>query len=223
MGRPRKVYLEPSSNNHYKEGDLVEPIAFPPDIVEGTIRLGNFHGSIQAGEPVANTAEQEFQYCAPERMHNVQPSFASDMWSFMYLFAQLYADDGEPLFGGRGPGHIGSMICHLGQFPKEWRGQYVGACCDFDGFYGKHDGIGRAKDLWYKDELDPYRLDFEPHLNTPLEDALERRKPDITWGEMQLMLSILRKGFHYDPKKRITAAQLLANPDFKTLMDMYGV
>ena len=33
-----------------------------------------------------------YHYCAPERLHSADPSLASDMWSYMCLFAALYLD-----------------------------------------------------------------------------------------------------------------------------------
>ena len=87
LGRPKKRAL---SSSLWKRGELVKPLQVPKALLGETVYLSNFSMSIKAGTEVEHKVAWPIDYCAPERFHNVNPSFASDMWSYICLFTQLY-------------------------------------------------------------------------------------------------------------------------------------
>ncbi|KAF9784251.1 hypothetical protein IL306_007719 [Fusarium sp. DS 682] len=197
IGRPRRMTL-PSMQ--YKPGELVMPMAPRKKLVTNDILLGDFGLAIRAGTQVAQKVQSPAIYCAPERVHGADPSFASDMWSYMCLFAELY--EKCPLFGGSAHSQVISFIVKtLGPLPVQWKGLYQGGSCDPE---------------WYNQNRKP-----SSHLG--LENKISRLRPNITMTELRLVLDILRWGFSYLPEQRPTAAQLLDSKSFKDLMAIYGL
>ncbi|KAL6909083.1 hypothetical protein GGI43DRAFT_167756 [Trichoderma evansii] len=86
----------PISRPMWKGGELVMPMTPHDSLVEGTINLGDFGLAIKSSTSVECKVQSPAIYYAPERIHDMDPSFASDMWSFMCIFAELYL--GFPLF-----------------------------------------------------------------------------------------------------------------------------
>ncbi|KAI1030083.1 hypothetical protein LB504_010308 [Fusarium proliferatum] len=64
----------------------------------GTITLADFGLAVKSGTSLEDKALLPAIYCAPECIHNIHPSFALDIWSYMCIFAKLYL--GFPLFYG---------------------------------------------------------------------------------------------------------------------------
>jgi serine/threonine protein kinase len=58
--------------------------------VREKVYLADFGHAIKAGTSVCKKWQWPIIYCSPERFHNVDPSCASDMWSYMCLFTELY-------------------------------------------------------------------------------------------------------------------------------------
>ncbi len=87
FGRPQKLDL---ANDTWKPGDLVQPMTIPPEFIGNTVYLGDFGMAIPAGSSVDFKPQTPAMYCTPERYHDRNPSFASDMWSYMCVFAALY-------------------------------------------------------------------------------------------------------------------------------------
>ncbi|KAH7219779.1 kinase domain-containing protein [Fusarium oxysporum] len=198
IGRPQRMIL-PSMQQ--KPGELVMPMAPRKELVTDDIFLGDFGLAIRAGTQVTQRVQSPAIYCAPERVHGVDPSFASDMWSYMCLFAELYGKC--PLFGGSANSTVISFVVKtLGPLPAQWKGLYdAGGSCDLE---------------WYNQHRKP-----SPHLG--LEDKIPRLRPDIDTTELRLVLDTLRWGFSYLPEHRPTAAQLLDSVLFKDLMAIYGL
>ena len=69
-------------------------------------------------------------YCAPERLYDGNLSYASDMWSYMCLFFELYTNC--CLFPGYSYVLVTlSMVNILGPLPVLWNGSYyVSGLCD---------------------------------------------------------------------------------------------
>ena len=87
LGRPKKIAL---TSDLWKPGELVKPMEVPKSLLRETVYLGDFGMAIKAGTEVKHKVLSPFVFCAPERFHNVNPSFASDMWSYMCIFSYLY-------------------------------------------------------------------------------------------------------------------------------------
>ncbi|KNB05120.1 hypothetical protein FOXG_19492 [Fusarium oxysporum f. sp. lycopersici 4287] len=75
IGRPRKVKLW---TEQWKDGELVMPMKPKEELIGDSIVLGDFGLAHKAG-----TSTQKMQspatYCAPERVHNINPSYGSDI------------------------------------------------------------------------------------------------------------------------------------------------
>jgi serine/threonine protein kinase len=197
LGRPQKMRL---FTEQWKEGELVMPMQPHESLVGDTILLGDFGLARKAGTPVALKLQSPATYCAPERLHGVDPSFASDMWSYMCLFFELYTT--ACLFPGSGyTSVVSSMVNTLGPLPVSWKGTYYArAACDT---------------AWYDQDRQ-----LEP--TTALKAKIMRLRPDISAMELELVMSILRQGLSYHPEHRLMAAQLLEDASFKALMGIYG-
>lgn len=206
LGRPRKARAlweeDPETGGDVIIGELVAPAKFPPALIGSDAYLCDFGILVPAGTSVRNKLQSQPGYCAPELFHNMEPSFASDIWSYMVLFLYLYT---ERLVFATGPGFAGvlnSIVDGVGLLPQEWKGHYQ-----------LHDKA-KAKELWYSNG--------SPAKNK-LSAFLDTRRPDINAAEKAAVLSIIQQVFRPRPEDRVTAEGLLGNKDFKALMRIYGV
>lgn len=200
LGRPRKMPL-PTPEPMWKDGQLVMPVKPHESLVEGTTTLGDFGLAIKSGTSVDCKIQSPAIYCAPERIHNINPSFASDMWSYMCIFGELCL--GFPLFYGAAySSAVEFVVRSLGPLPLSWKGSY--------------DGDGQHDESWYDQSRGP-------DLHLALEAKVKRARDKISTTEQQLVLSILRRGLSYSPEHRLSARQLLEDASFKELMAMYGL
>ncbi|TVY13338.1 hypothetical protein LARI1_G008541 [Lachnellula arida] len=195
LGRPRKIFL---GDHLWKRGELVEQVTVPLGLVGSKLYLGDFGLVIKDGTSVRTKQQSPYPFCAPERLHGADPSLASDMWSYMCLFATLYFGCG--VFYGNGGKLTGtSWVNQLGAMPKQWKGKF-----------------------WSPDWYDDW---YDDQITLNPDAGLRRRfvqlRPETSQAERDLALSVLHKGFSYLPERRITAKQLLQDPSFKALMDMY--
>ncbi|KAG9497450.1 hypothetical protein J7337_010311 [Fusarium musae] len=205
LGRPQKIEF-PTDQKMWKEGQLVAPMS-PKDsfVVPDTITLADFGLTIRSGTEVDFKLQGTIGYSAPELMHGVNPTFASDMWSYMCIFAELYLKwplFGTGFFGGGLRFVVGLLIRVLGPLPLSWKGSYEGG--------------GEPDESWY----DQKKI---PELGMSLESRVTKSWDTVDPAEQQLVLSILRRGFSYLPEERLSSGQLLEDASFKALMDKYGL
>jgi serine/threonine protein kinase len=159
-----------------------------------TVYLGDFGMAIKAGDEVDHKVLWPTIYCAPERFHNAKPNFASDMWSYIVIFTQLYLG-----FVPWECDHcVSLMVRIIGPLPKQWKGHY--------------NAFGSCNDSWYDQDIKPHRS---------LGTMVMRARPDISPTELNHVLSIMSKGFSYLPENRLSATQLLQDASFKAVMDIY--
>lgn len=195
LGRPKKVALD----ELWKTGELVLPLTMPLDLLGGKVYLGDFGLTFKDGTPVETKVHGPYRLCAPERYHGTDPSLASDVWSYMCLFVVLYANCN--VFTGQGGNRTGdSWYERLGGMPEHWKGKFWDA--------------EEARDYWY----DPKAV---PHPDMTIEGFIARCRPEVSEAERELFVSLMRKAFCYLPENRITVAQLLEDPSFKALMEIY--
>ncbi|KAF5533969.1 CMGC kinase [Fusarium napiforme] len=198
IGRPKKVRLDPDL---WKAGELVMPMKADESLIGDDVSLGDFGLAIKSGTSVLQKLQSPAIYCAPERVHDQDPTFATDMWSYMCILAELYM--GYALFYGSGNSSIVSCIVHaLGPLPTTWKGTYKAG--------------GVSSDWWYDQ-------DYELDPTASLEAKVARLRPDIGAAERTLVISVLRKGLSYLPQDRLTARELLEDASFKDLMQIYGL
>ena len=170
-------------------------------IVGDGVCLGDFGLTIKAGTRVTSTMQAPVAFCAPERFHGEMPTFATDMWSYLCIFAELYI--GRPLVCGPGTAFIVEYIVDtFGPLPESWKGSYVAG--------------GTCHESWY----DPER---RPRPEVSLETRLAKHRPDIGIVERQHALRVSQRGFSYLPQRRFTASQLLGDSSFSALMNIYGI
>ena len=194
LGRPQKILLRT-----WKEGELVRPVKVPESLVTDKIYLGDFGHSIMAGTSVKCQVQSPAGYCAPERFHNVDPSYASDMWSYMCLFVELYLE--YPLFISSGSvSQVSDLVRVLGPLPEHWKGSFTFADASLDWWYD----LSRGPD---------------PVISLPA--IITHRRPKMGQTEQNYLLSVMAKGFCYDYNQRITADELLQDASFKFLLKMH--
>ena len=190
-------YLQPAL---WKQGEFVQPAEIPVELRTDDFFLGDFGISTKLNDPTFQVqgGYPPVQYCSPERLHGELPSLACDMWSYMVVFSELYL--GLPLFlGVRKGGIISDFRNILGPLPASWKGHFK---------------LTRDLGSWYEEG------DGTPLDNT-IKDMIAKRRPDVDEAERDLVDRIMRKVFVYSPEERLTAAQLLEDPDFKELMQKY--
>ncbi|KAF5561300.1 cmgc kinase [Fusarium napiforme] len=205
LGRPQKMEF-PTDQEMWKKGQLVAPMA-PKDsfVVQDTITLADFGLTIRSGTEVDFKLQGTIGYSAPELMHGVNPTFTSDMWSYMCIFAELYLKwplFSTSFFGGGLRFVVGLLIRVLGPLPLSWKGSFEGG--------------GEPDESWY----DQKRI---PELGMSLESRVTQSWDTVEPADQQLVLSILRRGFSYLPEERFSAGELLEDASFKALMDKYGL
>ncbi|TVY92213.1 putative serine/threonine-protein kinase [Lachnellula willkommii] len=195
LGRPQKIkFYSPSGST----AEIVKPIIFSNDLLRETVCLGDFGHAIKAGTSVTPKFHSPVGYCAPELFHDRDPSFASDIWSYMCLFSELYF--GFQLFWKTGsPAIVSEIVNVLGPLPEHWKGGYKGP--------------GTGNDSWYDQSRVPSK---------PLAAIIKYSRPEISDIERSHVLSIMSKGLCYLPESRISAEQLQQDASFKAIMEIHG-
>jgi serine/threonine protein kinase len=198
IGRPKKMALPHDS---WKEGELVKPFRFPKSLITDAVYLGNFGMATEAGTEAREKqlSPMNTKHYAPERFHNVNPSFASDMWSYMCVFSELYLGY-VPWASYSAMSVISKMVGTLGPLPREWKGRYI--------------GIGASANWWYDQRRRPYPEES-------LESIIKKGRPDVGEVELKHIVSIMEKVFCYRPDKRLSATQLLRDSSFQAVMKIY--
>ena len=97
LGRPQKIKLYLPSGI---QAEIVKPVTVSEDLLRDTICLGDFGHAINVGTSVTPKFHAPFEYCAPELLHDKDLGLASDVWSYMCLFLELFL--GVRLFYGNG-------------------------------------------------------------------------------------------------------------------------
>lgn len=201
LGRPRKALLTEEEGG---PGEFVEPAKFPHDMIRPSLHLGDFSHSTSSGTVTENKTQFPHSFCAPERFHGADPSFASDMWSFTCILFMLYTR--HEFTHGDGLTFVSRMVGSLGPFPEQWKGCYAEK--------------DTTQNWWYDQPGQMPRSQVKGGYET-LENKIDRLRPDTCRDERDLALAVMRKGFCYDPEQRITAEQLLEDPSFNALMYYY--
>ncbi|KAE9378586.1 kinase domain-containing protein [Stipitochalara longipes BDJ] len=202
LGRPEKMkIIAPDGWAILHSGwraDLVKAVVVPESLIRGNVYLSDFGLAIRNGTSVDRKLQTPARFCAPERFHNVDPTPASDMWSFMCIFAQLVLG-WSPFPGTGAPTVMGSIVGRLGPLPRHWKGSY---------------NAGEGEDWWYDHQQPQGRRE-------PLHQYIDRVRPGMGRVERDLVQSVLSIGFCYLPESRLSALQLLDNVSFRTLLSFY--
>jgi serine/threonine protein kinase len=194
LGRPQKIPFQTQAG---KRGELVKPVTVPSGLLTRSIYLCDFGLAIDAGTSVSYKPQSPGAWCAPERFHGVDPSSASDMWSYMVIFTKLYLN--APPWSLYGDG-VPNIVKVLGPLPQNW--------------FGCYHQPGKNSASWY---------DQSKKAEFTLEAMIKRNRPEVSSAERAHVLSFMLKGFHFHPKHRVTARELLSDPSFQAVMKAYGV
>lgn len=116
-----------------KKGELVQSVTVPESLRIEKLYLGDFGLEMKLGDPKP-AGRPPMVYCSPDELHGKDPSLASDMWSYMVVFAHLYLGF-IPFPTGLEGGVITGMVKCLGPLPVSWKGTYT--------------DTGKAADFWY--------------------------------------------------------------------------
>ncbi|EHK97101.1 putative Dual specificity protein kinase CLK1 [Glarea lozoyensis 74030] len=170
LGVPRKYDL----GWLWKPGELVKPATIPEMLRDDRIYLGDFGMAIKDDTPVPTKVQTPTQFCAPERFHGVDPSSASDMWSYMYIFSWIYLGF-VPVQRRGGVGVMSDLVGILGPLPEHWHGYFK---C------GKEQG----SDGWY----DQSQVPIEKMTLTSL---VAGRQSAVSQEEQELVGKFLRRCF----------------------------
>jgi serine/threonine protein kinase len=194
LGRPQKIPISAI----WGKAELVKTAEIPKSLLTETIYLGDFGMAFKAGTKVERKVLSPHLFRAPELFHNVDPSFASDMWSYMCIFSQLYfywVPWQLPLRSEM----FNEMVKISGPLPEQWKGNYIGK---------KYDNS------WYDQST---TSDFR----SGIESLIQQERPETSPTERNHVLSVMSKVFCYRPEDRLTAQQLLRDDSFKALMEIY--
>lgn len=201
LGRPRKESINAALPDHirvWKEGERVLPVKVPDHLLINVLYLYDFGISIELGSSSVPKGFPPSNYCSPERLHGKEPSTACGMWSYMHLFSRLYIGF-APLDIISQHGQIGSIVRYAGPMPQEWKGLLLG-----------------------QDTVD-FLYDPNTRATESFEDSIRKFRGCVTLIplEIQQAVSVLTRGFSPDPKKRLTATELLADPSSNAIIDRY--
>jgi serine/threonine protein kinase len=182
----------------WKKGELVSPIK-AQDLRTDEFYLCDFGLAKKIDDLTTQRGYPPKHYCSPDRLHNQEPSFACDMWSYMAIFSLLYLTF-PPFPAFLDGGIVSGMVECLGPLPEKWKDLYT------------HRG---RLDSWYDQSGSP-----DPQRD--LAAKLAYFRPDADLVERQHVQCIMSKVFTYDPEKRPTAEELLRDPSFRAVMERYG-
>jgi serine/threonine protein kinase len=120
LGRPLKIAL---ASDLWRQGEPVKAASVPLRLLTDQVYIGDFSLATKAGTDVRHKVLSPLHigFYAPERFHDVNPSFASDMWSYMCFCSELsfgfvpWQNDSFSLM-------ITKMVGVLGPLPRKWRG-----------------------------------------------------------------------------------------------------
>lgn len=196
LGRPLKLGIP--WVDLWKRGDLVRPAKLPEQLRTEDFFLGDFGLAKRLSDPETERGQPPDHFCSPERLHRKDPSPACDIWSYMVVFAMLYQEI-EPFSAAHEGGVLAAMVRSLGPLPEEWKGSFK---------YREY------PDSWYDHTL-------QPEQPCELESELVRLRPDADPSERENVHNLMHKVFIIRPEKRPTATELLRDPDFRAIMDIY--
>jgi serine/threonine protein kinase len=107
----------------WKEGELVMPIQVDERLLGDEFYLSDFDLAFQAGTSVSQIVRGHGYYQAPEQFHGECPSYATDMWGYMCILAELCF--GFILFQPyRRLDRMTVLVETLGPLPTAWKDSY---------------------------------------------------------------------------------------------------
>lgn len=226
-----------------RSGHRVMPVSFPRQKLRREVCLADFGILLSADKPTVQYKLQGTpEFLAPERFHDHDPSPASDMWSFMVVFVYLYLgslafENASFTQMSRMPtAYLYSIWENLGPLPNKWKTpttpQYRISYASQSEAPGpdppKSSFPSRLREDWTKAVT--RRLNKHNAMAKTSEDPFWARAARRLKEELRAKkeaethtLKVIHSVFRYEPGRRLTAEQLLADPDWIKLMEICGV
>lgn len=113
LGRPPRQIIP--LVDLWKQGELVRPVELPENLRTDEFYLSNFGLAMKLGNPIIPKGYPPTDFCFPDPLHKMKPSFACDMLS--YIFGAIYLRF-PPFRSWR------YLIKCLGPLPEQWKGLY---------------------------------------------------------------------------------------------------
>ncbi|KAN0072755.1 Protein kinase-like domain containing protein [Elaphomyces granulatus] len=195
LGRPLKIAL---ASDLWRQGEPVKAASVPLRLLTDQVYIGDFSLATKAGTDVRHKVLSPLHigFYAPERFHDVNPSFASDMWSYTCFCSELSF--------GFVPWQNGSFSLMITKMVGVLGGCYNSYLSTF----------GKCDYSWY----DQCR---KPNREATLESMMKRELPHLSLVERSHVLDIISKVFCYPPEDHLSATQLLQDPSFHALMEIH--
>lgn len=239
LGAPTER-LRLSKGEGLKSGHRVVPAKFPHRGLGRVATLADYgmlvpsNGNTFDSRGISGTPH----FCAPERFHGHDPSPATDMWSFMVVFVYLYlGNDAFPCKDNINSSCLDELLSNfenLGPLPAEWSRLKWGST-----LYAPSDDVealdppkskfaSRLRENWEKDVTSSLRTrsDMAKKNKDPEAARIARRLEKELKVKKEAephALNVIHSIFRYEPGRRLTAEQLLTDPDWIKLMDLCGV
>lgn len=222
-----------------KSGHRVMPVNLPCQKLSMEVCLADFGILLPADKTTVQYKLQGTpEYLAPERFHGRDPNPASDMWSFMVIFVYLYL--GEMAFPSvnlycRSPEvYLCSIWENLGPLPAMWKTpttpEYGISYAPQSEALGHHPQKSRFPSRLREDWANAVTARLYSATAKAGEDAEASRRAKRLEEELRVKkeaeantLKVIHSVFRYEPGRRLTAEQLLADPDWIKLMKLCGV
>ncbi|OOO07439.1 hypothetical protein OAory_01039390 [Aspergillus oryzae] len=115
LGRPPRQIIP--LVDLWKQGELVRPVELPENLRTDEFYLSNFGLAMKLGNPIIPKGYPPTDFCFPDPLHKMKPSFACDMLSYMVIFGAIYLRF-PPFRSWR------YLIKCLGPLPEQWKGLY---------------------------------------------------------------------------------------------------
>lgn len=240
LGAPTKR-MRLTEGEGLKSGHRVIPVNFPHQKLSGEVCLADFGIVLPADKTTVQYKLQGTpEYLAPERFHGHNPSPASDMWSFMVIFVYLYlgkmAFPNVSLVGGSPEVFLYSIWENLGPLPAKWKTpttpEYGISYASQPEALGPDPPKSRFPSRLREDWTQAVTTRFERYtaMAKTGEDAEVARTAKRLKEELRVKkiaethtLKVIHSVFRYESGHRLTAEQLLADPDWINLMKLCSV
>jgi serine/threonine protein kinase len=240
LGAPTKR-MRLTEGEGLKTGHRVMPVDFPRQKLSREVCLADFGLLLPADKTTVQYKLQGTpEYLAPERFHGCDPSPASDMWSFMAIFVYLYlgkmAFPDVSLIGGSPEVYLYRIWENLGSLPAKWK---TPTTPEYGIFYASQsEALGpdppktrfpsRLHEDWTKDvttRLENCSAMAETSKDAEVVRTVKRLKEELKVKKEAEThaLKVIHSVFRYEPSHRLTAEQLLADPDWIKLMKLCSV
>lgn len=223
-----------------QSGHRVMPVKIPRENLSRKVCLADFGIMLSANKTKFRYKLQGTpEFLTLEHFHDRDPSAASDMWSFMVIFVYLYL--GTQAFPNTSlnwmpGGDLRSIWENLGPFPAEWK---TATTPEYGVSYATHpDDLGpdppkskfpsKLREDWTKhvtSRLETYSRMAKNGGDDEVARTAKRLKEELRVkkeGEAHA-LKVIHSVFRYKPGCRLTAEQLLTDPEWIKLMDLCGV